>query len=112
MASLIVVIAMLFPFHHEDHFWINSWACIRVGGQVALAAAVPLWLVLRRGAVLFPAITAPAAGLFAGLAGSTALEINCPNMAAPHILVGHLGVGALGADIGLLVGVVAHGRRV
>jgi hypothetical protein len=33
-------------------------------------------------------------------------------MAAPHILVGHLGVGALGADIGLLVGVVAHGRRV
>lgn len=112
MASLIGVIATLCPFHHEDHFWINSWACIRAGGQIALAAAVPIWLVLRRGAVLLPVITAPAAGLFAGLAGSTALEINCPNMAAPHVLIGHLGVGALGAAIGLVVGVIAQERHV
>jgi Negative regulator of sigma F len=112
MASLIGVIATLFPFHHEDHFWINSWACLRTGGQIALAAAVPIWLVLRRGAVLLPVITAPTAGLFAGLAGSTALEINCPNTAAPHVLIGHLGVGALGAAFGLIVGVIAQERHV
>jgi hypothetical protein len=111
-ACLIVVIATLFPFHDEDHFWINSWACLRAGGRIALAAAVPMWLVLRRGTVLLPVITAPAAGLFAGLAGSTALEINCPNTAAPHILIGHLGVGALGAAIGLIVGVIAQDRHV
>jgi hypothetical protein len=69
---------------------------------------VPLWLVLRRGTILSPVITGAATGLAAGLVGTTALEIHCPNLDVWHILVGHLGVAALGVMAGLLIGIAAE----
>jgi hypothetical protein len=63
-------------------------------------------------------MTGAATGLLAGLVGTSALEIHCPNLDAWHILVSHLGVAVLGAMAGLVVGVVfeivatrAIGRR-
>jgi len=113
--SLVIVIAVLFHFQHERNFWAKSWACIRAGMPIGALAAVPLWFVLRRGTILWPTMTGAATGLLAGLAGATALEIHCPNLEACHILVGHLGVAALGAVTGLLIGVAAErglpGRR-
>lgn len=109
--SLMIAIAVLFPFKHERHFWAKAWACIRTGTPMGAIAAVPLWLVLRRGAILSPIMTGAATGLLAGLVGTTALEIHCPNLDAWHILVSHLGVAVLGAVAGLVVGWAVENRE-
>ena len=106
--SLMVVMAVLFQFQHERNFWSNGWTCIRAGTPIGFLAAVPFWLVLRRGTVLSPRLTGAATGLFAGLAGTTVLEVHCPNLDAWHILISHLGVAVLVAIAGLLIGFAAE----
>jgi hypothetical protein len=108
IVSLAMAILLLFQFQHERNFWAKSWWCIRAGTPIGALAAVPLWFVLRRGAVLSPSMTGLASGLFAGLVGTTALEIHCPILDASHILISHLGVAALGAMTGLVFGLVAE----
>jgi hypothetical protein len=104
MVALAVVIVVLFEFQPELNFWASHWACLKTGIPLGAIAAVPLWLVLRRGAILSPAMTGAATGLLAGLAGTSALEIHCPNLHAGHILASHLGVALLGAIVGLVTG--------
>jgi hypothetical protein len=104
MVALAGVIIGLFEFQPERNFWVRDWACLKIGIPLGAIAAVPFWLVLRRGAILSPAMTGAAIGLFAGLAGTSALEIHCPNLHAGHILVSHLGVALLGAIVGLVAG--------
>ncbi len=106
--SLTIAIAVLFQFQHERHFWGNAWACIRAGTPIGVLAAVPFWLVLRRGAILSASMTGAATGLLAGLVGTSALEIHCPNLDAWHILVSHLGVAMLCALAGLVIGLAAE----
>jgi hypothetical protein len=65
---------------------------------------VPFWLMLRRGAILSPILTGTVTGLFAGLVGTSVLEIHCPNLDAWHLLVSHLGVAILCALAGLVIG--------
>ena len=111
MILLMVSVAVLFPFQQERSFWFSAWVCIRGGTPVAAFAAVPLWLVLRRGEILSPIMTGAATGLLAGLAGATALEIHCPNLDAWHILASHLGVAVIGAVVGLVVGWAVENRK-
>jgi hypothetical protein len=108
-----IVMAILFQVQQEENFWGNAWACIRAGTLVGALAAVPFWLVLRRGAILSPRMTGAAAGLLAGLAGTSMLEMHCPNLNAWHILLSHLGVAILCALAGLAIGLTAEirGRR-
>lgn len=106
--SLTVAIAVLFQFQHEQNFWANGWACLRAGIPLGALAAVPFWLVLRRGAIFSPSLTGAATGLLAGLAGTSALEIHCPNLDASHILVSHLGVAVLGTMAGLVIAWIAE----
>jgi hypothetical protein len=106
--SLMIAMAVLFQFQHERNFWGNAWACIRAGIPFGVLAAVPLCLVLRRGAILSPAMTGAATGLFAGLVGTSVLEIHCPNLDAWHILISHLGVAILCALAGLVIGLAAE----
>ena len=106
--SLIVAIAVLFQFQHERDFWGNAWACIRAGIPIGVLAAVPFWLVLRRGAILSPSMTGAATGLLAGLVGASVLEIHCPNLDAWHILVSHVGLAILCALAGLFTGLTAE----
>src|SRR5260370_14983681 len=106
--SLTVAMAVLFQFQHERNFWTKGWACLRAGIPIGILAAVPFWLLLRRGAVLSPGVTGAATGLLAGLVGTTVLEIHCPNLAASHILVSHLGVSALLAMAGFFAGWAAE----
>jgi hypothetical protein len=75
---------------------------------LGLLAAVPFWILLRRGAVLSPRVTGAATGLLAGLAGTSTLEIHCPNLDVRHILVSHLGVAVLGAVAGFTAGVIVE----
>jgi hypothetical protein len=116
-AAVIVLLALLmaalFQFQPETHFWGSGLACLRAGGPFALLAAVPFWLLLRRGAGLSPRVTGAAAGLLAGLVTTSAQEIYCPILDASHILTWHLGVALLGAVIGLAAGFAAEsgGKR-
>jgi hypothetical protein len=91
----------------------TGWSCLRAGIPISLLAAVPFWLVLRRGAILSPSWTGAATGPLAGLVGTSVLEIHCPNLDAWHILVSHLGVSVLCTIAGLGIGLVFEiaGRR-
>jgi hypothetical protein len=106
--SLIIVIAVLFQFQHEQDFWANAWVCIRAGTPIGILSAMPFWLVLRQGAILSPSMTGAATGLLAGLVGASVLEIRCPNLDAWHILVSHAGVAMLCALTGLFTGLTAE----
>jgi hypothetical protein len=108
--SLTIAMAVLFQFQHERNFWASAWACIRAGTPFGVLAAVPFWLVLRRGAILSPGMTGAATGLLAGLVGTSVLEIHCPNLDAWHILVSHLGVAILCALAGLAIGLAAQAK--
>ena len=108
--TLTIAIILLFQFQHERNFWGSGWACVRAGLPIGVLAAVPFWLVLRRGAVLSPSMTGAATGLLAGLVGTSVLEIHCPNLDAWHILVSHLGVAVLCGLAGLVIGWVAEIR--
>jgi len=105
-----MVIVVLFQVQQEENFWGNAWACIRAGTLVGALAAVPFWLVLRRGAILSPRTTGAAVGLLAGLAGTSMLEMHCPILDAWHILLAHLGVAILCALAGLAMGLTAEIR--
>ena len=103
-----MVMAVLFQIQHEENFWGNAWVCIQAGTLVGTLAAVPIWLVLRRGAILAPRMTGAAAGLLAGLAGTSMLEMHCTNLDVRHILISHLGVTILCALAGLAIGITAE----
>ena len=104
--SLALATVLLFQFQHERNFWAASWWCIRAGTKFGALAAVPLWLVSRRGAVLSPITTSLAGGLFAGLVGTAVLEIHCPILDAWHILFAHLGVPILFTALAIAAGLV------
>jgi hypothetical protein len=108
LGALAVSITTLFQFQPEQTFWVGAWACLRTGTPLGAIAATLFWLVLRRAAVLSPPMTGVAAGLLSGLVGAACLQIHCPNLDASHILVGHLGVAAVGAGTGLIVGLVTE----
>jgi hypothetical protein len=112
LISLMIAVAVLFQFQHERNFWASGWYCLRVGTPIGILAAVPLWLLLRRGAILSPSMTGAATGLLAGLIGTSVLTIHCPNLDARHILVSHLGVAILcalaGFATGLMVEIIAR----
>jgi hypothetical protein len=110
--SLTIAIAVLFQFQQERHFWGNALACIRAGTPIGALAAIPFWMVLRRGAILSPGMTGAVTGLFAGLVGTSVLEIHCPNLNGWHILVSHLGVAILCALAGLVIGLAAEVKGV
>ncbi len=110
LLAAAAAIAIFFPFQDEQRYWVHTATCLKAGVLGGAVAALPLWLVLRRGAVLSPAQAGAAIGLFAGLVGTAALEMHCPNLNAWHILVGHLGAPVVCSLAGLTVGLVAGDR--
>jgi hypothetical protein len=104
--GLAILTAALFHFEHEQEFWIRNWQCIRLGAPFSLLAAIPTWFVLRRGAFLSPRTIGFGAGLFTGLSGALAIQIRCQNLEAAHILVSHIGMAALAAVLGWILGLV------
>jgi hypothetical protein len=107
VVSLALVSSALFQFQLEPEFWKRGWVCLGLGLPVGALAAVPLWMVQRRSAVLYPAMTGATTGLIAGLVGTSVLEIHCPNLDAWHKVVWHLGVAVVGSVAGLGLGLRA-----
>jgi hypothetical protein len=104
LVVLTLVIAATFRSHEEVAFVAGGVGCIKNGLLYSAPAALLFWLLLRRGAILFPKLIGLAAGGLAGLIGLSILEVNCPNLNIFHILVWHWGVVLVSSLAGALVG--------
>jgi hypothetical protein len=81
--------------------------CLLLGVACALIAAVPIWLIVRRGFVVEPVQTGAIVGLVAGLAGLLALTLHCTVLTTPHAAVWHAGVVVICVAAGAIAGRVA-----
>ena len=104
LVVLMMVIAAMFRSQQESAFLASGVMCMKNGLTYSMPAAFLLWLILRRGAILFPKLIGAVAGGLAGLAGLSVLEVNCPDLNVFHILVWHGGVVVIGSLGGALVG--------
>jgi hypothetical protein len=104
-------ITISFHFQDEYEFWRHAWICFRAGALAGATASLPLWLVLRRSAILSPAMTGATIGLFAGLVGTAALDMHCPILNAWHLLAGHLGPAAFCCLCGFILGLLLENRQ-
>ena len=111
LLSLAAMFCVLLPYHTETSFWVPSSNCLQLGVVFAVPTAALAWGLLRRGAVLSPAISGAAAGLLGGLAGLTVLEIHCPDHNLAHVLVAHWGTALVCTAIGLAVGALIERRE-
>jgi hypothetical protein len=102
--ALLGVFAMLFHDYRAEHFLSAGFTCLATGLLHAVPVALLAWWWLRRGWALNPVSAGLAAGVLAGLAGVTLLELHCTDFHALHVLVWHTLVvpssGALGALAG------------
>lgn len=104
LVGLFVLFAVLFPMRHENHFWRHASLCFRGGLEACAIAAIPCWLLLRRGAILDPRACGALAGLLGGLAGTTILEMDCSDFNLAHILLAHWGPALFCAAAGWAIG--------
>ena len=113
LVLLMMVIAATFRPQPESAFLVNGVMCMKNGLTYSMPAGTLLWLILRRGAILYPRLTGAVAGGLAGLAGLSVLEINCPNLNVFHILAWHTGVVIIGSLGGAMLGAAVEsiGRR-
>ncbi len=108
LAVVTGICAIAFRPHAEPTFVATGLVCLRIGLECAVAAAVLVWLVLRRGAILTPMLTGATAGALAGLSGLTVLEMFCPNLNRNHILAWHLGAVLASVLGGVAIGIIAE----
>jgi hypothetical protein len=109
--ALTAVFALLFTGYRFERFVSQGVACLTAGLLVAIPAALVSWWVLRRGFAVNSRAAGVAVGTLAGLAGVGMLELHCPNFEAPHIMVWHTAVLALGGAAGALVVSAARSLR-
>lgn len=104
LAILVIVFAAAFRPREEKAFVTSGLACMKNGLTYAIPAAFLLWLMVRRGAILYPKLMGAAIGGLAGLVGLSVLEMNCPDLNVFHVLVWHGGVVLLSSGAGVLFG--------
>jgi hypothetical protein len=105
--ALVAVFAALLHDYRTDRFVPQGVACLTAGLLLAIPAALSSWLVLRRGVAVNSVTAGLAAGTLAGLAGMTMLELHCPNLQAPHVMLWHTAVLPVSALAGALLARVA-----
>ncbi|HEX8784147.1 MAG TPA: NrsF family protein [Steroidobacteraceae bacterium] len=108
--ALLTAFGLLFHDYQSDHFLISGLKCLVTGMLHAAPAGLLGWSLLRRGWALNPISAGLIAGVLAGLAGVTMLELHCSNFEAPHLLVWHTVVVPTSGAIGAAIGWVLHDR--
>jgi len=104
LTVLLILIAATFRPQADPGFVENGLTCLKNGLTYAIPGALLFWLLVRRGAILFPKLIGAALGGLAGLIGLSVLEINCQNLDVFHVLVGHGGVFVISSVAGALLG--------
>jgi hypothetical protein len=104
LTALLIVLTASFQPQKEAAFVADGLAHMKAGLTCSIPAALLFWLLVRRGAMLFPKLIGAAAGGLAGLIGLSVLEIICPNLNVFHILIWHWGVVLVNSVAGALVG--------
>jgi hypothetical protein len=108
---MAAVFAVSFHDYRVDRFVPQGLVCLTTGLLHALLAGAGAWLLLRRGFAVDPIAAGLVTGTFASVAGVTMLELHCPNLEAPHILLWHTAVVPLSALAGALLGWVLSRRQ-
>ena len=106
MVIWIAIVGVLFRNYDMGAYVPEGVSCLRAGLFVAIPAGVGSWLILRRGFAVSPLGGGLAAGILAGLAGLLMLEIHCPNLRAPHVMVWHTAVVPVSALAGGILAVI------
>jgi hypothetical protein len=109
--ALVAIFAALFHDYRTERFVPQGVACLTAGLLHAIPAGLAAWLVLRRGFAVNAVAAGLAAGMLAGLAGMTMLELHCPNFEALHVMVWHTAVIPLSALAGALLGLLSDSRH-
>ena len=104
LAALLIVLAATFHPREETAFVADGLACMKNGLMSSIPAAFLFWLLVRRGAIMYPKFIGAGAGGLAGLIGLSVLEINCSNLNVFHILIWHWGVVLISSAAGALLG--------
>jgi hypothetical protein len=102
--TLLCTFALLFHSYHIDQFASAGVACLSKGVLHAIPAACLAVGLLRRGYAMNPIVIGTIAGALGGVTGVATLELVCPNLAAPHVLVWHVAVVPASALAGTLTG--------
>jgi hypothetical protein len=111
--SFIAIEAVFFLLFHDysaGKFISRGIECLKAGLCCAIATGLLASLLLRRGYVVAPVSTGAAVGTLAGLAGLATLELHCPILTIPHVVVWHAAVLVVSSGAGVLAGCIA--RRV
>ena len=101
---LIMVFAATFRSQQESAFLASGVMCMKNGLMCSMPAGFLLWLIVRRGAILYYKLIGAVVGGLAGLAGLSVLEVNCSNFNIFHILAWHGGVVVVSSLGGALAG--------
>jgi hypothetical protein len=104
LTVLLILIAATFRPQADPAFVENGLTCTKNGLTYSIPGALLFWLLVRRGAILFPKMIGAAVGGLAGLIGLSVLEMNCTNLDVYHILVWHGGVVLISSVAGALLG--------
>lgn len=102
--SLALLVSLLFHNFDLDRFVLLGIPCLRLGTICAVIGGALSGFILRSGFFTSPVAGSATVGFFAGLAGVAVLALHCPIQNSGHIIVWHLGVLALGALGGAIVG--------
>lgn len=108
LGAISGICAVLFLPRPESTFVATGLVCLKIGLECAIPAALLLWLLLRRGAILSPMPAGATVGALAGLSGLTVLEIFCPNLNRYHILAWHLGSVLASVAGAVAIGTIAE----
>lgn len=111
--TLIVFPAAMLALFPTAESWLSparGLRCLLLGWAVAALAAGWLFLLARKGAVFSWTSTGAVAGLLAGLAGATALHIECGFLDGGHRAFWHGGILASSTLTGLAIGAL-HDRQ-
>jgi hypothetical protein len=115
LASVVTVLfgmfALLFHDYRAEPFLAPGMTCLSTGLLHAAPAALLGWWWLRRGWALNAVSAGLAAGVLAGLAGVTMLELHCTDFHALHLLVWHTLVVPASGALGAVVGWVLRARQ-